>query len=273
MATLEQPPGARADAGFEERFVEAGGFTVRHLTRGSGDTTVVYLHGGGGLHISPVHRLLSERFHVAAFEMPGFGSSPENTRSASLDDLAATMAEAIAAAGTAEYALYGTSFGAAVALRIAISHPERVRALILESPAALRPEGSTSGDLSPERLRAALYARPENAPPPDRPEVIAKQLRLLGRLSGPNQDPELIDRMRTLSLPVLVLFGTRDGLISPSIAPRYKQLLLNGYIVYVYEAAHEMQFDRPEAVAEVVVDFVARQEAFLVNATSALINP
>lgn len=272
MATVEQPPPALPESGFAEGFVEAAGFTVRHLTAGTGDT-IVYLHGGGGLHISPVHRLLSERFHVAAFEMPGFGTSPQNTRSNSLDDLAITMAEAIAAAAGTDYVLYGTSFGAAVALRIALSHPDRIRALILESPAALQPEGSTPGDLSPERLRAALYVHPENAPAPQAPEVIRKQRQLLGRLSGPNQDPELIERMRTLTLPVLVLFGTRDGLISTSIAPRYKELLVNGYLVYVYEAAHEMQFDRPEAVAEVVGDFAARQEAFLVGATSALINP
>lgn len=272
MATVEEAPRARPETGFDERFVEAGGFTIRCLSAGTGEP-LVYVHGGGGLHISPVHRLLAERFRVLAFEMPGFGESPENTRTESLQDMAVTMAEAIAAAGVDGYTLYATSFGAAVALRIALAHPEATRALIMESPAALRPEGWTPSDLSPEQLRAALFARPENAPPPSRPEVIAKQLRLLGRLSGPNQDPALIERMRTLSVPVLVLFGTRDGLIPPSMAPLYKQLLLNGYIVYVYDAAHEMQFDRPEAVAEVVGDFTERQEAFLVNATSALVNP
>ncbi len=271
MATVEEAPRAHPD--FDERFVEADGFTIRFLTAGSGEP-VVYLHGGGGLHISPVHRVLADRFRVVAFEMPGFGTSPENTRSQSLDDLAATMAAAIeAATGSEDYTLYATSFGAAVALRIALGHPDRVRALIMESPAALRPEGWTAGGLSPDELRAALFAHPENAPAPGPPEVIGKQLQLLGRLSGPNQDPDLIERMRTLSVPVLVLFGTRDGLIPPSMAPRYKQLLVNGYIVYVYEAAHEMQFDRPEAVAEVVGDFVERQEAFLVKATSALLNP
>lgn len=270
MATVEEAPRAHPD--FDERFVEADGFTIRYLRAGSGEP-VVYVHGGGGLHISRVHSMLAERFQVLAFEIPGFGNSPENTRSQSLDDLAATMAAAVAATASEAYTLYATSFGAAIALRIALSHPERMRALIMESPAALRPEGWTPGGLSPEELRAALFARPENAPAPGPPEVIRKQLQLLGRLSGPNQDPDLIERMRTLTVPVLVLFGTRDGLIPPSMAPLYKQLLLNGYIVYVYGAAHEMQFDRPEAVAEVVGDFAERQEAFLVKAASALLNP
>jgi pimeloyl-ACP methyl ester carboxylesterase len=272
MATLEEVPRMKPDAGFEERGVEADGFSIRYLEAGSG-APIVYLHGGGGLHISPAHALLAERFRLAAFELPGFGHSAENTRTGSLEELAGTMAEAIASAGLEQYTLYGTSFGSAVAMRLALRHPDRVAALVLESPAVLRPEGWTPGGISPEALVKALYAHPENAPPPEPSEIVAKQLELLGRLIGPNRDPELIERMGALTLPVLVLFGTRDGLIAPSMAPLYRQLLVNCYIVYVYGAAHEMQFDRPEAVAEVVGDFAARQEAFLVNTTSGLLNP
>lgn len=270
MTTVEHSPPEEAD--FAEDAVEVNCFTIRRLTAGEGDP-IVYLHGGGGLHISRAQALLAARFRMTAFEMPGFGGSPENTRTTSLDEMADTMAAAIAAAGLDDYTLYGTSFGAAVALRVALEHPHRVRALVLESPAALRPEGWTSAGLSPEELRVALHARPEAAPPPDPPAIIEKQLALLGRLLGPNQDPELKERMRALTLPVLVLFGTRDGLIPPAIAPLYRQLLVNAYVVYVYDAAHEMQFDRPEAVAEIVGDFAARQEAFLVTATSTLLNP
>jgi pimeloyl-ACP methyl ester carboxylesterase len=270
MATVDQARGG--GVGFDEDAVAADGFTIRCLTAGSGDP-VVYLHGGGGLHLSPVHDALAGKFRVTAFEMPGFGNSPENLRTESLDEMAETMADAITAAGLDEFTLYGTSFGGAVALRIALSYPDRVRALVLESPAALRPADWTPASLSPSQLRDALYAHPEHAPTPEPPEVVHRQLALLARLSGPNQDSELMGRMRRMTLPVLVLFGTQDGLISPEIAPLYKELLINCYVIYVYAAAHEMQFDRPDAVAGVVADFVQRQEAFVVNATSGLLNP
>ena len=272
MATVENVEPVAPGGAFREQAVEADGFVIRYLEGGSGEP-IVYLHGGGGLHLSRAHELLAERFHVVAFELPGFGRSPENTRNGSLDDLAETIAQAVAAVGIVDYTLYGTSFGGAVALRLALAHTDRVRALVLESPAALRPEGWTPQALSPEQLQRALFVHPENAPAPEPPEVVQKQLALLGRLSGPNQDPDLIERMRSLALPVLVLFGTRDGLISPEIAPRYRELLVNCNVVYVYDAAHEIQFDRPEAVASVVGDFAERQEAFVVNATSGVINP
>ena len=72
----------------------ADGFTVRYLEAGEGEP-VVYFHGGGGLHMSRALDLLGERFRVLAFELPGFGRSPENTRTQSLDDLGETMARAI----------------------------------------------------------------------------------------------------------------------------------------------------------------------------------
>lgn len=270
MVTVENTQQDISGRRFRERSVEADGFTIRYLEGGTGEP-IVYFHGGGGLHLSRSHHLLADQFQVMAFELPGFGQSPENTRTASLEELAETMAKAVAAVGVAEHTLYGTSFGGAVALRLALQHPDRVRALVLESPAALRPEGWAPRSMTPDELSRALFVRPENGPPPEPPEVVQKQLALLGRLSGPNQDPELIERMRTLALPVLVLFGTRDGLIPNEVAPLYRELLVNCNLLYVYDAAHEIQFDRPETLAEVVADFVQRQEAFVVNATSGVI--
>ena len=58
---------------------------------------LVYLHGAGGLRISPALQRLSQDFHLYAFELPGFGTSPENTRSTSIQDLAASMSQAVAA--------------------------------------------------------------------------------------------------------------------------------------------------------------------------------
>ena len=272
MVTVENTQHGTSGSGFEERSVEADGFTIRYLEAGSGEP-IVYLHGGGGLHLSPAHDLLSAQFRVLAFELPGFGRSPENIRTQSLDELAETMTQAVDAAGVTDFTLYGTSFGGAVALRVALKHPDRVRALVLESPAALRPEGWAPRALQPDELLRALFAHPENAPAPEPPEIVQKQLALLGRLSGPNQDPVLIERMRSLALPVLALFGTRDGLISNEIAPLYRELLVNCNVIYVYDAAHEIQFDRPEALAETVADFATRQEAFVVTATSGVINP
>ncbi len=271
MTAIEKTAAPNGGA-FAEGFVEADGFRIRYLQAGDGPP-LVYFHGGGGLHISPAYERLAETLRIVAFELPGFGLSQENVRTESLEDLAETMAQAISNLGLDHYSLAGTSFGASTAIRLALHQPERLECLVLEAPSAFRQEGFRPDRLSPEELQRALFARPENRPPPDPPEVIQKQLALLGRLLGPERDPELEARLRDLTLPVLVLFGTKDGLISPEMGRLYKELLVNCNLVFVFDAAHEIQFDRPEAYADLVGDFVARQEAFVVNDNTGVINP
>ncbi|HSB60248.1 MAG TPA: alpha/beta fold hydrolase, partial [Vicinamibacteria bacterium] len=124
---------------FREGHVEADGFRIRYMEAGDGPP-LVHLHGAGGLRVTPAHELLSERFRVIAFEMPGFGRSPENTRTRTMAELARTMAEAATQRGLASFNLMGTSFGGIAALWLAVQAPACVRGLVLAAPAAIRPE-------------------------------------------------------------------------------------------------------------------------------------
>ena len=47
----------------------------------------------------------------------------------------------------------------------------------------------------------------------------------------------------------------------------------NSSLQYVYDAAHDIQCDRPEAFADVVGDFLERGMKFLINDQDGLINP
>ena len=125
-------------ADFREGYVEADGFRVRYLEAGHG-APLVHLHGAGGLRLTPAHDLLARRFRVVAFEMPGFGLSGENTKTRSMPELASTMARAAQAVGLDTFSLMGTSFSGKTALWLALQAPERVPALVLEAPAAIRP--------------------------------------------------------------------------------------------------------------------------------------
>jgi pimeloyl-ACP methyl ester carboxylesterase len=112
---------------FKEAFVEVDGFRIRYVEGGSGHP-IVYLHGGGGLGLSPAHELLAQNFRVLAFEIP------ENRRSASSEDLARSMNAAVTALGIETYSLIATSFGSKVALWMAILQPESVEAIVLSAP-------------------------------------------------------------------------------------------------------------------------------------------
>jgi pimeloyl-ACP methyl ester carboxylesterase len=259
---------------FSEGHLEADGFRIRYLETGQGPP-LVHLHGAGGPRLTPAHELLCRHFRVVAFEMPGFGSSPENTRTRSMPELAWTMGRAITTLGLDTFNLMGTSFGGKTALWLALQAPARVLALVLEAPAAIRPEGAEPPSASPEDMARRLYAHPERlaaVPMPD-PAIQAKTRPLVLRLRGPDRDAELERRLRHLATPTLVLFGTRDAVIPPAMGRFYKDLIAGSHLVFVYDAGHAISTERPEAFTEVVVDFLERHEAFVISRTATVIHP
>jgi pimeloyl-ACP methyl ester carboxylesterase len=260
--------------GFREHHVEAHGFRIRYLEAGGGPP-LVHLHGAGGLRLNAAHELLATQHRVIAFEMPGFGASAENTVTRDQAGLARTMAVAAAKLGLDRFNLMGTSFGARTALWLAAEAPERVAALVLESPAAMRPPGSRPPAGSPQEIARILYAHPERMPPlpaPD-PEIQIKTARLLARLRGPDRDAALEAKLPELATPTLVLFGTLDRLMPPELGRLYKALLPNCNLVLVYDSGHAIGAERPEAFCEVVGDFLERHEAFIISRNETLINP
>jgi pimeloyl-ACP methyl ester carboxylesterase len=255
---------------FVERRVDADGFDIRYAEAGEGPPIVCF-HGAGGLRISRGHELLAERHRMIAFEAPGFGESPANERSRTMADLAATMGAAIDALGLDRFNLWGTSFGGRLALWLAIEMPdrERLQSLVLAAPAAIL--FGPRRDATPELLYAHPERRPAGGPPP--PDVIAKQRVLVDRLVVPPRDPQLEAAMRGLSVPTLVLFGSEDRITPAEYGRLYRELLPNCQFVIVYDAAHAIDGDRPEAFAAIVTDFVAHREQFVVRRESRLLYP
>lgn len=257
---------------FAERVLEADGFSIRYLEAGSGPPLVCF-HGAGGLRLTRAHELLAASHRVIAFEAPGFGDSPVNDRTASMPELAQTMLRAVDALGLERFNLWGTSFGGKLSLWLAVQDPERLEALVLASPAAIlvnpRPLPR------PEEMASILYAHPERQTntgslPPD---IDAKQRALVGRVMGPPRDPELEERMRALDVPTLVLFGTEDPLTPPELGRLYREILPGCHLVFVYDAAHAIYADRPEAFAAIVTEFVAHREEFVIRRESGLLYP
>lgn len=270
---------------FREGRVETDGFSIRYQEAGSGKA-VVCLHGAGGLRLSRAHELLAEGHRVIAFEAPGFGSSPANERTDSMAQLACTLSGAAANLGLESYSLLGSSFGGKLALwwavQDALPHPDgggpgeaggggHIESVVLSAPAAIR------AGVRPQRplLAEHLYAHPERHPPLEAlpAPVFEQQEKLVRRLIGPERDSELEGRLGSVQVPVLALFGTEDRVIQPELGRIYKDLLPNCHLVFIYDAGHALDVDRPEAFASVVADFVARREGFLVNDQSAVINP
>lgn len=257
---------------YTARRARAAGFDITYFEAGSGAPLVV-LPGAGGPRLGPTYDALAASFRVLMLELPGWGHQPNDV--ADFDGLADQVAEIIDALGVDSFHLLGTSLGGACALHLATRHPDRVISLTLESPAKLRAESTDPSQLPPERFVRAFRTHPERGLPmePPDPAFLANVWPTVTRLMGDGQlDAAFAERLRALPTRTLVLFGRDDGVINPINGRTYRHLLSNSVLMYVYDAAHDIANDRPEAFVDVVSDFVRRGMNFLVNDEDRLIN-
>ena len=115
----------------------ANGIQTNYLEDGSGDQTVLLIHGSGpGVTSYANWRLvipaLAAKFRVVAPDMVGFGFSE---RPKDVDYSVQTWADQVVGLmdtlGIEKTSLVGNSFGGAIALRIATQHPDRIDKLVL----------------------------------------------------------------------------------------------------------------------------------------------
>src|SRR5262249_25198863 len=79
---------------------------------------------------------LADRYHVLAPDYPGFGHSsmpPRETFAYMFDNLAAVVDGFTELLGLSQYALYLQDYGAPVGYRLAVRHPERVTAIVVQN--------------------------------------------------------------------------------------------------------------------------------------------
>jgi pimeloyl-ACP methyl ester carboxylesterase len=251
---------------------------VTYHVAGDGDP-VLCLHGGGGFRPTAALAALAKNFRVYAPVIPGFDDTPALDGIASMPALAGLCAEFADTVVKQRCDLLGHSFGGWLAAWIAVLTPDKIGQLVLEAPSGFRRGPPRAVPDSLEALHRALIAHPENAPPETKsPEILAQNREMLahyyrepaepgaGRVMFGDCDTALAGRLSEIDALTLILHGTKDGAVPVESMHFIKQSVPRAFLIYVYDAAHAIEIDQPENVSELVVDFLTRGEAFLVNA-------
>jgi pimeloyl-ACP methyl ester carboxylesterase len=104
---------------FTDGHVEVDGVRVGYSEAGQG-VPLVHVQAASGL--SRAHDILARQFRVIVLEMPGRGP---------------TLGRVVESLGLADFDLMATGDAGAAAIALALAEPERVRAMVLESPTAI----------------------------------------------------------------------------------------------------------------------------------------
>jgi pimeloyl-ACP methyl ester carboxylesterase len=100
--------------------------------------SILLLHGlpSSSRMFEPLLVRLSDQYHMIAPDYPGFGHSDApnpKTFAYTFDQIASIMEHFTESVGLSHYALYMQDYGGPVGFRVALDHPERIEAMIIQN--------------------------------------------------------------------------------------------------------------------------------------------
>jgi len=267
--------------------MEVAGVRVAGVHRPGDGPPLVLLHGAYGDWTHWMRNLdgLSAGADVYALDLPGFGSSDDLGGEFDYGRYLDFLAEAISRLKPGPVVVGGYSFGAALAARLALHAPERVRAAVLVSlvgrtgdPATHHPIDErhfTSSMTLAERwsvladnLRRWHVAEPglvdDRAVAMTYKSVFFTRLtpRRLRAASQPLPILEVVEQLRRR--PLLMVWGARDAFCQPSAAvwaAACRRVNPGLESVILEDAGHWCQFERPQAFTDAVNAFLGRLDS------------
>lgn len=265
-----------------------GGLALEFAEQGRlGGPTVLMLHGitDSWRSFEPVLPHLDPAWHVVALTLRGHGGSDKPADGYTPADMAADVAQFIAAMELPPVVVVGHSMGSTVALRLAADHPRCVRALTgLGSFAGYRDKPElvdwVRGVIDPladpvpralaEEFQRSKLARPVS---PGLIDAMTEQslkvpARVWRRGFAGLLAEDVGDLLPRVGVPVLLLHGERDAFVPAQDAARLAAAMPQARLHTWAGAGHAMHWEEPASFAALLGDFVAGLEAPPVDAVA-----
>jgi pimeloyl-ACP methyl ester carboxylesterase len=245
----------------------------------SGDGDPLLLIQGLGFSGAMWFRLLpalEARYRVIRYDARGIGRSDVPEGPYSVYRMADDAAAVLDAAGVDRAHVFGCSLGGLVAQEVGLSHPDRVRSLILCCTHTAGPEAVMPGEKVMDMLRNRATMTPEDAArasidvgyaattPRDRiEEDIAKRLEFPTSNEGYTNQlmaglgyPGTKDRLHQIAVPTLIITGDADQMVPPANSDIIAGAIAGARKVVIPGGGHVIFTDAPDAVSGAMLEFL-----------------
>ncbi len=228
---------------------------------------VVLIHGAGGtcLHWPPqIRRLNGQR--IFAVDLPGHGKSQGVGRQ-TISEYAADMLEFLKAVKLRAAVFVGHSMGSAIALSLALEHPESVLGLgLLGASARLRVKPAILENIAnPQTFEAAVEMITEYSYSvhfdPRLKELAARRTAetrppvLLGDFQACDTF-NVLDDLPRVHAPTLILVGAEDRMTPPSQSQTLLEQIPGARFQLILESGHMVMIEQPASVAAALEEFL-----------------
>ncbi len=279
------------------RFVVlSGGKKIAYLDRGTGQKTLLFIHGLGSNLKAWWKNLdtLGQHFRCIALDLPGYGlSSKSDEYPYGMAFFASTIRELMDSLHLQNVVLVGHSMGGQIALTEVLQGNDRVKKMILLAPAGIE----TFSDQEKMWLRAVytpeMLMNTSEAQirknfelnfvkfPADAEFMYQDRLRLRQTseyaaycrmiprcVNGMLEEP-VFERLGDLRLPVLIIFGENDALIpnrilhpsltTQQVAQLAQERIPDSELVLLPNCGHFVQWEGAAGVNEAIKRFLQRE--------------
>jgi len=231
---------------------------------GSGEACVL-IHGAGGSAASwYFQQELQNSMEVILVDLPGHGKSPGPALD-NVEDMRDAVLETLLSLGIEKAFIGGHSMGGAIALSLALTHPERVKGLVLVGTGArlkVMPEflegilKDKEGTL--KRITEAAFGR--NTPPAVK-EAGLKEMMKCDALTIYNDYHacdhfDVMGSLKEINVPTLLVCAGSDLMTPPKYSEYIHSQIKGSKIELIEGVGHMIMIERPAELNKAVLEFV-----------------
>ena len=235
---------------------------------GSGRPALV-LHGGGGpFTVAGIADHLAETVHAVTPTHPGWNGTPRPDWLSGIDDIASAYLGYLEDNDLQDVLVVGSSLGGWIGAEMATRDDAgRISGLILLDAVGVDVEGQPIRDFFALDARGIadysfydsdrFYVDPATVPAEQAARQRANMATMRVVAGEPYMhDPTLLARLGQMTIPVLVIWGDSDRIVTPAYGAAYAAAFGDGRLAIVPNAGHLPQIEQPEATFALIDQYV-----------------
>jgi pimeloyl-ACP methyl ester carboxylesterase len=273
----------RAAGGLVPGNIQVNGLRFAYLEGGQGESLVL-LHGFGANkdNWTRIGKYLTPHFRVIAPDLTGFGeSSPAPDDDYTIRTQVERVRALVRALGIPSFHLGGSSMGGSIAGAYALLYPQEVKSLFLMAPGGVVSAAPSEmyrrlmkGEPNPlvaanmedyERLLDFVFFERPFIPPPIKAVLMQEaidhrplNIKIFEQLIRPENIEPLEERLNSLTVPTLIVWGAHDRVLHVSGARILGGVIPNAKTVVMDEAGHLPMIESPRETAQLYLNFLGR---------------